>query len=181
MRNHPTKLSIWKPLIILFLLGIAAIYFVNALNSQNWLWFQSKVTKVEPSRILVIEDGQETLVAPGHQDFLPLSQAIEQGIGSIDSMALTEIGLSDETVEYMGTEGVMLEVYFDAPIVFNTTFRAGEPTQVLIPIEGRHAGNGYFFRGAHGDWWFGAIRMSNPEPIYETVEALGYGVTLGVE
>lgn len=181
MRNHPTRLQVWKPIVMFILLAIVAVYGVNAFNSQNLLWFQSKVTKIEPSRIVIVESGRESLIAPGHANFLALSQAIEQGLGAIDSTALTDIGLSEETVAYMATEGVMMKVYFDEPVVFNTSFRAGEPTQILIPIAGRHAGNGYFFRGAQGDWWFGAIRMANPAPLYETIEALGYGVVVGVE
>lgn len=44
----------------------------------------------------------------------------------------------------------------------------------IIPIEGRHAKGGLVFRGARGQWWYGAVRMADPAPIYMTLAQLGY-------
>jgi hypothetical protein len=39
------------------------------------------------------------------------------------------------------------------PVDFHLPFNDGEPTALLIPIQGRHAGHGYVFRGGNGKWW----------------------------
>ena len=70
----------------------------------------------------------------------------------------------------------MLELYFSRPVQYHTSYRTGDPTQLLVPIEGRHAGKGYFFRGAEGEWWFGAMRMGDPVPLLDTMARLGYPV-----
>lgn len=181
LNNHPSELRLWKPSAILLFVAMLGIYSIIAINAENWLWFRARPTNLDPARIIVVDDGQETLVAPGHPHFLTLSQAVQTAAGSTNNLDLIEIGLSEDSLDYMASDGIMLQVYFDEPVVFNTTFRAGEPTQILIPIEGRHAGMGYFFRGAGGEWWFGAIRMADPLPLYETVETLGYGVAIEMD
>ena len=71
------------------------------------------------------------------------------------------------------SDSLVLELYFEQPVVFNSLARSGEPTQLLIPIEGRHANGGYVFRGDKGAWWFGALRMADPAPLYAALSQMG--------
>lgn len=176
-QQHPSKIRLWEPIAIFLLLALVIFYAVNALNTQDWLWFTGRSTVIEPIRIVMVENGHRTTLIPGHADFNRLSEAAEAALSQIDSVDLINLGLSDDTLAYYEQSGVIMELYFARPVTFHTRFRAGEPTQLLIPIEGRHAGNGYFFRGANGEWWFGAIRMANPEPLLDVLASLGYPVT----
>jgi hypothetical protein len=177
MSKHPSKLRIWEP-IVLFVVILAVVYFVvNALNSGSLLWFKSGATRIEPIRIVIVDHGERVTLIPGHADFTRLSEAAAEALATIGSTDLVAVGLSQETLADYDTSGVLLELYFQRPIQFQTRFRAGEPTQILVPIAGRHSGNGYFFRGAEGEWWFGAIRMADPGPLYEVMADLGFQVS----
>jgi hypothetical protein len=84
------------------------------------------------------------------------------------------VGLSEQTLEDYATDSLVLELHFDSPVVFNTAARTGKPTQLLIPIDGRHADGGLVFRGDKGEWWYGAVRMANPQPLLSTLAQMGF-------
>lgn len=172
--QHPTKIRLIEPLVIFLLLSAAIIYLVNVFNTGNWLWFQSRVVNVRPSRIVIINRGERVLLTPGHADFQTLADAAAASLSELNSTDLISIGLSEETLQDYATKSLVLELYFDSPVQFNTLARTGEPTQLLIPITGRHANGNYVFRGARGEWWFGAVRMANATPLYSTLEQMGY-------
>jgi hypothetical protein len=178
MRQHPSKIKVWEPILLFVVIVALIIYAVNAINAQDWLWFTSQATVIEPVEIVVVENGVRRTLVPGHAEFAQVSAAAKEALADIDSTDLINLGLSDETLDYFAENGVLLELYFREPVEFHTRFRAGEPTQILVPLAGRHAGNGYFFRGAEGEWWYGAIRMANPEPLYEALLGLGYPVAM---
>jgi hypothetical protein len=162
--------------VLFVVISLLVLYAVNALNTQDWLWFTNRVVESEPVRIVIVDQGQRTTLVPGSPGFDTLAAAASAALSAVRSTDLVNLGLSDETLADFQRSGVLLELYYDQPVSFHTQFRAGEPTQVLIPIAGRHAGNGYFFRGAHGEWWFGAIQMADPAPLYRAMAGLGYAV-----
>ena len=177
--KHPSRIRLWEPLILFAFIAVAIFYLVNALNTQDWFWFRSTVTDIEPTRIVVVHDGQEETLIPGHPEFASLAAAAEVSLQDLSNTDLINLDISSETAAYYENEGVLLELYFDRPLKFHTTYRTGDPTQLLIPIEGRHAGNGYFFRGQEGEWWFGAMRMANPAELLDTMTEMGYPVDRG--
>lgn len=176
--KHPNKIRIVEPIIVLVFVAILIFYLINAFNTQDWLWFQSGTTDARPSRIVIVHKGQSTLLAPGHPDYADLAEAIHASISQPSNTDLINIDFNEATETFYKEEGVLLELYYDRPVKFHTIYRTGEPTQISVPIVGRHAGHGYFFRGAEGEWWFGAMRMADPMPLLNAVEALGYPVEM---
>ena len=176
--QHPSKIRIIEPLITFLILGVAAIYLINVLNTGNWVWFLSTATNVRPARIVILDHGERTVLTPGLPGFSELAEASSAALSKVNNSSLIDIGLSEETLRDYATDALVLELYFDSPVRFNSQARAGEPTQLLIPIEGRHSGNGYVFLGARGEWWAGAMRMADPTPLYTALEQLGYSVAL---
>ena len=174
-KNWAFEPFLWFALIV----GLIA-YFVNVLNTHDWLWFQQKSEMLRPGRIIIVDRGQRTTIVPGHEDFERLAEAVGLSVSRPSNSDLINVGISEETVAFYKEAGVMLEIYFDRPVTFHTAYRAGEPTQILLPISGRHAGKGYFFRGAQGEWWFGAMRMADPMPIYRLMAEMGYNVDMPV-
>ncbi|KAA3665039.1 MAG: hypothetical protein DWQ04_02650 [Chloroflexi bacterium] len=174
--KHPGKIRIIEPFISLIVFAVALVYMVNVLNTGNWLWFRSTATHVRPSRIIVIDHGERIVMGPGHSQFNALADAVEVSLSKLNNTDLISVGLSEQTLADYNNNSLVLELYFDQPVVFNSIARTGEPTQLLIPIEGRHAGGGYVFRGAQGEWWHGAIRMANPAPLMSALTQLGYEV-----
>lgn len=170
------RIQLLKPF-LLFVIVLAAIaYGIIALNSQNLLWFKSQTVNARPSRILILHYGEQTLMQPGSPGFDTLADAVEASLSEIRSTDLISIGLSPQTLADYQSSALVLQLLYDQPVNFQTLARTGRPTQLLIPIEGRHAGNGYFFRGDAGEWWYGAMRMGDPTPIYEALEQAGYTV-----
>ena len=176
--QHPSKIKIVEPLITFVIFAVSIFYLLTALNSGSWTWFLQSATNVRPSRIVLIEHGQQKIIAPGHADFNPLADAVSQSLSKLSNTDLVGIGLSQQTLADYETESVVLELYFDSPVEFNTLARTGNPTQLLIPIEGRHAGGRYVFRGAQGEWWFGAVRMADASSLYTALEQMGITVAV---
>ena len=174
--THPGKIRIIEPIISLIIFAVAVVYMLNVLNTGNWFWFRSTATNVRPSRIIVIDHGERVVIGPGHSQFNALADAAERSLSKLNNTDLISVGLSEQTLADYNTNSLVLELYFDQPVVFNTIARTGKPTQLLIPIEGRHAGGGYVFRGAQGDWWHGAVRMADSDPIMSALTQFGYEV-----
>ncbi|MCA9998174.1 MAG: hypothetical protein KDE56_20575 [Anaerolineales bacterium] len=172
--QQPAKIRVWEPLLVVLLALAGIIYAINVFNTGDWLWFQSTALDAHPDRLRIRYYGNETFIQPGHDDYQALADVLDRAISDFNNTALIDVGFGDETLEYFDTQGVVLELFYDNPIEFHAPFRAGNPTQILIPIEGRHAGRNYFFRGDKGVWWFGAMRMSNSTELYATLEAMGY-------
>lgn len=170
------KIHLIKPLLLFVVIGAIIFYGIIALNSQNLLWFQSKALNARPNRILIVNYGQETFVQPGSPSYQALADAIESSLSEVTSTDLISIGLSPQTLTDYENNALVLQLYYDKPITFQTLARAGRPNQILIPIAGRHAGNGYFFRGVDGEWWYGAMRMGDPSLIYQALQQAGYTV-----
>ncbi len=150
------------------------IYGVGVFNSQDWLWFLSKSVDATPDRIVISVDGERTVIQPGHDDYLALSTAVNSSVSDFSNTNLINVGFGEETLDYYDTDGVLVELYYNNPLNFHAPFRTGNPTQLLVPINGRHAGKDYFFRGDQGKWWFGAMRMANAAPLLTTLAELGY-------
>ncbi|HEX6386190.1 MAG TPA: hypothetical protein VF177_16080 [Anaerolineae bacterium] len=172
--KHPNQIRVLEPFIGIIIFGVLVVYLVNVFNTNNWLWFQSKATNVRPSRIIIVDHGQRTILTPGHEGFSSLADAASQALSKLNNSELVNVGLSEETLSDYETRSLVLELYFDSPVHFNTMARIGEPTQLLIPIEGRHADSGLVFLGARGEWWYGAVRMADPTPIYAALARMGY-------
>jgi hypothetical protein len=71
-------------------------------------------------------------------------------------------------------EALVVEVYYPQNIRFNTIARMERVNQLLIPVEGPHAGRRYLFIGYNGSWLAGVLVMSDDQPLHEALRALGY-------
>ncbi len=177
--NHPNKIRVIEPFLILVVITVVGIYLLNVFNSGSWLWFQGKAAVIDPpSRIVVIDNGVETTLQPGADHYDALAEAVVQALSEFSNTDLVSIGLSDQTLADYAQDSLVIELYFDRPLQFNTLARTGDPTQLLIPIDGRHASGAYVFRGTQGEWWFGAVRMADPSPLYNALQQMGYSAAV---
>ena len=163
-----------EPLILFILIMALIIYVLNAVNTQDWLWFASSVVDAHPDRIIIMRDGERTMIQPGHDDFQQLSEAAHASLSSFDNTNLINIGFGEESASFYDTTGVAILFLYDNPIEYHASFRIGQPTQLFVPIDGRHSGHDYFFRGDKGELWFGAMRMADSEPLFSVLDELGY-------
>lgn len=175
--KHPSKIRVWEPLLMFLLVGIGLIYGVNAFNTGNLTWFIRENHIVTPSRIVVVNYGERLEVDPTSAEYDMLATAVSQSLSRLNNTDLVSIGLSQQTLADYANDSLVVELYFDEPLSLNTLARTGEPTQLLVPIEGRHAAGGYVFRGDAGEWWFGAVRMGDPQPLLQALAQMGFQVT----
>lgn len=169
------KIRVAEPLIIMVVFSLLMVYLLNTLNTGNWFWFRNDSELGQPSSIVIVDHGHRVTLKPGHVDFAALSGAALQSLRRLNNTDLVGIGLSEQTISDYATKSLVIEINFEKPVHFNSLARTGEPTQLLIPIDGPHDG-GHVFRGARGVWWYGALRMADPAPIYQALQGLGYPV-----
>jgi hypothetical protein len=174
--NHPSKIRIFQPFLILVLFIVSAVYLLNLFNTGNWFWFLNSATDIRPTHIVIFNNGERINLEPDQPEFETLAAAVESSLSRLNNTDLVAVGLSEKTLEDYATNSLVLELHFDRPITFNTIARVGEPTQLLIPIRGRHAEANYVFMGAQGEWWAGAVRMADSSPLLTALQALGYDV-----
>jgi hypothetical protein len=176
MENYvePKKKSLLEPLLVF--LGIFALigYGVITAISGDVLWFLGGASLPQPSRIVIRVEGEETVLTANSPGYGILAGATKEALSSLAKTGPVQLGLSDDTLEEYQHRYTVLELYYDEPVDFHLPFNEGQPTALLIPIEGRHAGHNYVFRGGNGEWWARPVKISDPEPIYAALRALGY-------
>ncbi len=166
--------SILQPFLMMIGIFALIVYMVGALNSGNWLWVLPIQPKFEPSRIVVRVNGRTNEYRPGIDGFDELKAAFDTSFADFSNLDLVPMGLSEETLQEYNESAVVVEVYYPQDIRFNTVVRMRNVNQLLIPIEGRHAGNRYMFLGSDGRWLTGALVMSDDQPIYDELRELGH-------
>ena len=174
-QNHPRNIKIVEPFLLLIVIGAAIIYMVNVFNTGNWFWFRGGTSDlVAPSRIVIIDHGNRIVLQPGADGYNEMADAAVASLQKFNNTDLVSVGLSEQTLDDYANDSLVVELHFDNPIIFNTMARTGEPKQLLIPIDGRHSAGAFVFRGDKGEWWFGALRMADPKPLYSALQDLGY-------
>ena len=150
------------------------VYGVIAMMSEDPLWFLGGATVPEPERIVIRVNGQETLLTVNSPSYDLIIEAMREAMSEFRNMAPLSAGLSEATLEEYQHRGTTLELYFNQPVDFHLPFNDLQPTALLIPIKGHLSGRGYVFRGKNGLWLGGQMIMSDPQPLFDALSALGY-------
>jgi hypothetical protein len=138
------------------------------------LWFVGGAWVPDPERIVIRVDGEETVLTAASPGYDLITDAAREAMSEFKNPAPLSAGLSEATLAEYQHRGTILELYFNEPVDFHTPFNDRKPTALLIPIEGRHAGQGYVFRGKNGAWWAGQMRMTDPQPLLDALSTLSY-------
>ena len=171
--NEPRKIKVIEPFLTFLVVGLAIFYAINVFNTGNLVWFRNNATLEIPDRIVIYDHGQEIVLLPGHDNFNELANASVNALSKFNNTDLVPIGLSEQTLSDYETKSVVMILHYNRPVQINSIARIGEPTQLLIPIEGRHASGNYVFLGTRGEWLAGALRMADPSPLYLALETMG--------
>ncbi|VAW34857.1 hypothetical protein MNBD_CHLOROFLEXI01-621 [hydrothermal vent metagenome] len=170
-----SKIKLREPLIILVIIVLLFYWALNALNTENALWFFPVQPTLQPARIIVRNYGQTVELQPGSPGFSELVKALDDTFASgFNNTSLVSIGLSDETLRRYAEEELVIESYYGDAVSFNTQVRMTNVTQLLIPLEGTHADQRYLFFGGRGEWRVGAMVMSDDSPLRTAMQNLGY-------
>ncbi len=168
------KFKLWEPLLILIGVAAGIIWILNTLNTGNPLWFLPIQPIYEPSRIVIRNYGETVTIRRGEPGYAELSEGLNDTLSSFNNTALIPIGLSEETLRRYNEEELVVEAYYADEIEFNTPVRMAGVRQLLIPIDATHAGNGYVFIGANGEWRAGAMVVDDDTPLLNALRILGY-------
>lgn len=167
------KSSPVKAFFILVIIALGIIWLLNAFNTGNPLWFLPIQPTYIPSRIIVRDYGTAVTLNSG-PEFDTLRAALDDTLSGFKNTALIDLGLSDETLQRYREEELVVEVYYPRNITFNTSVRMSHVNQLLIPIDGTHAGNDYVFIGSNGRWFAGVMMVNDMSPLLAVMRELGY-------
>ena len=168
------KIKQWEPLLILIGVAVGILWILNTLNTGNPLWFLPIQPIYEPSRIVIHNYGETVTIRRGEPGYVELSKGLNETLSSFHNTDLISIGLSEETLQRYNEEELVVETYYADEIEFNTPVRMVGVKQLLIPIDATHAGNGYVFMGANGQWRAGAMAVEDDTPLKNALRILGY-------
>jgi len=173
--SEPKKKSAMEAVMVSGLVIAVLVYAVCAAVTGDPKWFMGGVSMPNPEQIVIRVDGVETVLTPNMNGYEIMVKAVKKSLGSFSNSAPIPMGLSDETIEQYKHRFTVVELYFDKPVDFHLPFNDMDPTALLIPIRGRHAGKGWVFRGGeNGKWHPGPLTMTNPQPIFQALMTLGY-------
>ena len=152
--------------------GFVSIVAVIAFAAQDPLWFLTNFDE-RPARITIYHEGQRTELQRGDPDFAELAEAVRlslaQGVARQSGIGLSQGSLEDAYNLY-----VTVEAFFDQPVKLHTWFNTGRPTQMLIPITGRHSDLDVVFLGRENQYTAGAPALKTTGPIQDVLRAQGY-------
>lgn len=168
------KFKLKEPLIILVGSVLVIWWLINTMNTGNPTWFLPFQPTYQPSRIIVHNYGTAVVLEPGMAEYETLAQALDKSFSGFRNTALSNLGLSDETLRRYNEEELVLEIFYPKPIRFNTPVRMNKINQLLIPIDATHDGNGYVFMASSGAWRVGAMEMKDDAPLLTAMRELGY-------
>ena len=171
---QPQKKGLLEPLLVFVGVIVALVYLAVAAISGDLLWFLGGASLPDPQRIVIRVEGNETVLTSNSPGYGILASATKKSLSSFANSAPIPMGLSDESIEEFQHHYTVLELYYDEPVDFHLPFNDGDPTALMIPIQGRHAGHNYVFRGGNGEWWARPMKMSDSQPIFDALSALGY-------
>jgi hypothetical protein len=171
---EPKKKGLLEPVLIMVgILGLL-MYGVVTVVSEDALWFLGRASLPKPERIVIRVEGEETILTANSPGYGILAAATKKALTSLVNAGPVALGLSDDTLEEYQHRFTVLELYYGEPVDFHLPFNEGKPTALMIPIEGRHAGHNYVFRGGNGEWWPRPVKMNDSQPIFDALRTLGY-------
>lgn len=171
----PSKKGVLEPILVCVIVIGVLVYAVCTAVTGDPKWFLGGASMPNPRQIVIRVDGEETVLTSNSNGYDIMVKATKKALSSFANSAPIPMGLSDETIEQYQHRFTVMELYFDKPVDFHLPFNDMDPTALLIPIRGRHAGKGWVFRGGqNGEWHPGPLTMTNPQPIFQALATLGY-------
>ena len=176
MENYmqPQKKGLLEPLLVFVVIIGLLVYGAVAAVSGDLLWFLGGTSLPDPAQIVIRVEGEETVLTRYSPGYDIVVKATKKAMSSFLNSAPVPLGLSDESLEDYQHRFTVLELYYDEPVDFHLPFNDGDPTALLIPVLGRHAGYGYVFRGGNGEWWARPLQMTDSQPILDALAVLDY-------
>jgi hypothetical protein len=172
------KTPLWQVVLMVGFFLALIMWLVVAASARDALWFLGgSQIPAPPQRIVIHRSGETQTVVLGDADYENLSQALVQSLSRLNSTSPIDIGLSEETMADYMTRFTVIEAYFPQPIRYHTPVWLTAPDKVLIPIQGRHAGQGLFFLGnGDADYRAGALRMKDDAALLAALGDMGIEV-----
>ena len=141
-------------------------------NTRYWEWYKTGFDDL-PNRFVIHNAGTQTELLPGQPGFDELAGAVRdclaQGVAANSRTGLSAVSLNEAYNRYL-----TLEIFFAQPVKLHAWFFTGHPTQMLIPITGRHSDWPVVFFYWGGKYQSDAPVLKTKEPILQVLGELGY-------
>jgi hypothetical protein len=153
---------------------VLIVWLGYAVYNHDPLWFvESRKPFYEPERIFLRYYGTPEELQADSEAFQQVSASLNQSLSSFRGRG--SVGLSEATLRDYRETAYVLELHFSKDIA--PVGGVSSPiNQFMIPINGRHSGNGYVFVGYNDEWLAAPLIMGDPRSILAILDKLGYGV-----
>jgi len=159
--TYTNRPSAWRAMAAAVIAIGLVVYFVIAVSTADFLWFLQQ-TRGVPIQIQVHFDGQTVILDEGDPRFQDIANALRLTITKIEGYA-QQIGLSDRSLQDYREIEWSVEVFYADPLILHSRFRFGKPTQLLIPLSGRHTEQNITFLAQNGSFYTGPSVASTVE------------------
>jgi hypothetical protein len=150
--------SALNALLVLALIGGLLVWWVSALTNEDPLWFLRSFT-AQADWITVYWDGQMTVTFPGDSEYTAMMETFAGAIKRWTGYE-TGVGMSDETLALLRSEGRLVEVHYDQPVKVHTRHLFPEAHVFFVPLSGTHAKYQRVFSGLTDVPRIGVLNMS---------------------
>lgn len=166
--------TLLKMLLVVVVFIALTYYLVIAFTSQDALWFGSGFDAT-PYRIIVYDAGKATEYRQGDAGFDELAQGLRSSLDAGIARA-SGVGLGEESLTAAYGQYLTVEAFFAQPVRFHAPFYTGHPTQMLIPITGRHSELSVVFLGTSSGYQVNAPAFKTLQPLKDALAGLGYTI-----
>ncbi len=168
MRERQPSLlnAIW----IMLIIGSVVFWWVNSLANEDPLWFVRSFD-AEADWITVYHDGQTTLFLPGDPGYDQIMAAFADAVAHWSGYE-NGVGMSEESLEDYRSQGMLLEVHYNAPVQVHTRHMFPKARNFWVPLTGTHARWRRVFAGLTDEPRIGVLNIS--ETYFETLQSAVY-------
>lgn len=161
-RSKPSVLNL---IIIVVVILVVVSYTMISLATGDFFWFNPKFSET-PNALVVNCYGENISIDPGSYNFSGLTKVINDSLSGKkrwDSLSLSEATYQDyQTHPSMMT----VELIYNDPIRVHSSYKFfSNVTNIVIPLEGRHASTNAVFGLNQGVPAAGSLHIENKEPI----------------
>lgn len=162
--------SLKNLVLIVVVVLVAAFYLMTSLGTGDWLWFNPNFSEV-PQAIVVHCYGEDVDINPGSPYFNTLTEIVNESLSGKkrwDPLSMSEATYVDyQTDPRMKT----IELIYGRAIRVHSNYKYfSNVTNLIIPLEGRHAGTNAVFGKSYENPAPGSLHIESTEQIVTYLE-----------
>lgn len=157
--------SIKNLVLIVVLVLVAAFYLMTAFGTGDWLWFKSRFSE-QPNAVIVYCYGEEIPIEPASFHFEKIVGLVNEELSG--KKRWDPLTMSEATYEDYQTHPKMkaVELQYPQPVRVHSGYKFfSSITNLIIPLEGRHADTNAVFGKSYQNPAPGSLHVESVDQI----------------